>query len=88
MSGSKRKSAHKKVELKPILCKKCGHNMGPSIVRMATMTVRCGKCKQVHDVSLKPIATTSEDQLSDLNQEVSPRLEGDTSNEVGREELD
>jgi hypothetical protein len=72
-----------KQKLKPILCGKCGHDMKHSRVKMATMTARCGKCKTVHDVSLTPIPIDEDTTL-----EVSPRLEGDTSNEPGREELD
>jgi hypothetical protein len=36
----------------PLACKRCGHHMGRSRVRGAT--VRCGKCRQVHKIELRP----------------------------------
>lgn len=36
-----------------IPCKVCGHDMSRSRVKMATMTVRCNKCKSVYDVIIK-----------------------------------
>lgn len=50
-------------EKDPLICQQCGHNMFRSRVKMDTMTVRCNKCKTVHEI----VITFPKEKQKDLS---------------------